>query len=110
MSINVKVVFGPDDEEVQNALDYGLEVTIPPRMICSVVVDAPSGLGGSFTEAEVDVLSTSRRLDEIVTLALDVMDGDRLLASCPIHLTEQTIGLKGSIIHGTDNSRWLELA
>ena len=108
VSINVKVVFGPGDEEVQNALNYGLEVTIPPHMISSVTIDAPSGLGGNFTGGEVDVLSTSRRLDEIVTLALDVMDGDRLLASCPIHLTEQTIGLKGSIIHGTDNSRWLE--
>ena len=108
VSINVKVVFGPGDEEVQNALNYGLEVTIPPHMISSVTIDAPSGLGGNFTGGEVDVLSTSRRLDEIVTLALDVMDGDRLLASCPIHLTEQTRGLKGSIIHGTDNSSWLE--
>ena len=108
VSINVKVVFRPGDEEVQNALNYGLEVTIPPRMISSVTIDAPSGLGGNFTGGEVDVLSTSRRLDEIVTLTLDIMDGDRLLASCPIHLTEQTRGLKGSIIHGKDNSSWLE--
>ena len=108
VTINVKVVIGPDDKVVQNALDYGLEVTMPPRMISSVTIDAPSGLGGSFTGGEIDILSTSRRLDETVTLALDVMDGDRLLASCPVHLTEQTRGLRGYVITGTDSTGWLQ--
>ena len=108
ITINVKVVVGPDDEVVQNALDYGLEVTIPPRMISSVTVDAPSGLGGSFTEAEIDLLSTRTRLDEPVTLALKVLDGDTLLAICPVHLSEQTRGLRGSVVTGTDSTGWLQ--
>ena len=108
VSINVKVIVGPDDEVVQNALDYGLEVTIPPRMISSVTIDAPSGLGGSFTGGEIDVLPTSRRLNEPVTLALKVMDSYRILASCPIHLTEQTRGLRGYVITGTDSTGWLQ--
>ena len=60
ITIKVDVIVGPDDSVVQNALDYGLEATIPSRMISSVVVDAPSGLGGSFTGGEIDILSTSR--------------------------------------------------
>ena len=83
ITIKVEVIVGPDDSVVQNALDYGLEATIPSRMIGSVVVDAPSGLGGSFTGGEIDILSTSRRLEEAVTLALEVMDGDRLLEVWP---------------------------
>ena len=79
ITIKVEVIVGPDDSVVQNALDYGLEATIPSRMINSIVVDAPSGLGGSFTGGEIDILSTSRRLEEAVTQALEVMDVDRLL-------------------------------
>ena len=109
ITIKVDVIVGPDDSVVQNALDYGLEATVPSRMISSVVVDAPSGLGGSFTGGEIDILSTSRVLEESVTLALEVMDDDRLLASCPVHLTEGTRGSKGSIFSGTDSSGWLQI-
>ena len=109
ITIKVEVIVGPDDSVVQNALDYGLEATIPSRMIHSIVVDAPSGLGGSFTGGEIDILSTSRRLEEAVTLALEVMDVDRLLASCPIHFTEGSGGSKGSIFSGTDSSGWLQI-
>ena len=109
ITIKVDVIVGPDDSVIQNALDYGLEATIPSRMISSVVVDAPSGLGGSFTGGEIDILSTSRVLEESVTLALEVMDVDRPLASCPVHLTEGTRGSKGSIFSGTDSSGWLQI-
>ena len=77
-------------------------------MISTVTIDAPSGLGGSFTGGEINFLSTNTRLDEPVTLALKVMDGDRLLAICPVHLTEQTSGLRGSIVTGTDSTGWLQ--
>ena len=109
VTINVEVVVGPDNDVVQNALDYGLGVNIPPQLVRNIMVDAPSGLGGNFTGGEIDILSTSRRLEETITLALDVMDGDGLLASCPIHLSERTTGLKGSIINGKDSSGWLEI-
>ena len=109
VTINVEVVVGPDNEEVQNALDYGLGVRIPPQLVSNIRVDAPSGLGGNFTGGELYVLSTNRRLDETITLTLDVMHGGRLLASCPIHLTERTTGLKGSIFNGQDSSGWLQI-
>ena len=108
ITIDVKVIVGPDNEVIQNAMDYGLGVNIPPQLVSNISVDAPAGLGGNFTGGEIDILSTCRKLDETVTLALDVLDGERLLASCPIHLTQQTSGLKGSIVNGTDTSGWLE--
>ena len=109
VTIKVEIIVGPDDSVVQNALDYGLEANIPSRLVGSVVVDAPSGLGGSFTGGEIDILSTSRRLEEAVTLSLEVLDVDRPLASCPIHLTEGTRGSKGSTFSGTDSSGWLQI-
>ena len=108
ITINVAVAIGPHNEEVQNALDYGLGVNIPPHLVSNITVDAPAGLGGNFTGGEIDILSTGKRLDDNVTLLLVVMDGERLIASCPIRLTEQTTGLKGSIVNGTDTSGWLE--
>ena len=108
ITINVKLIVGPEDDLVQNALNYGLAITIPPRMISNVTVDAPLGLGGSFTGGVVDILSTSKSLDEPITLALDIVDGNRLVVSCPNRITERTRGLKGSILNGTDSSGWLE--
>ena len=108
VTINVMLNVGPDDEIVLNALGYGLEVSIPPRMIGNVTIDAPSGLGGSFTPVKLNIFPTNTSLDDPLTIALDIVDGDRLLASCPVHLTEQTGGLKGSIFSGTDSTGWLE--
>ena len=108
ITINVKVVIGPDDDVVQNALNYGLGATIPPSMVSSVTVDAPLGLGGSFAEAEITLLPSRKALDGPVRLALDIMDGNRLLASWLVHLTEQTAGLKGSIFTGADSTGWLQ--
>ena len=108
ITIYVKVVIGQDDNLVQNALNYGLGATIPPSMVSSVTVDAPSGLGGSFTETEISLLPSSRVLDEPIPLALDIMDEDRLVANWPIHLTERTAGLRGSILTGADSTGWLQ--
>ena len=106
--ITIKVVVDPDSELIQNALDYGLGVNIPPQSVSSITLDAPAGLGGSFTGGELEILPASGWLDEPVTLSLNIMDGDRLLASCPVRLTKQTSGLKGSVLTGTDSSGWLE--
>ena len=107
ITVNVKLIVDTDDEMVEHALNYGLEATIPPRMVGSVTVDAPSGLGGDFTETEI-VLLPINSLGEPVTLALEIMDGDRLLASWPVHLTQRTGGLRGSILTGTDSTGWLQ--
>ncbi|MCY4654976.1 MAG: hypothetical protein OXC95_17655 [Dehalococcoidia bacterium] len=96
-------------ESIQNSLNYGLGATIPSHLIENLVVDAPAGLGGSFTGYEIDILPTNTRLDDPVTLALDVMDGDTILSSCPVQLTQRTGGLKGSIFTGTDSTGWLAM-
>ena len=107
VTVNVKILVDTDDEVVQNAFNYGLEATIPPHMVDSVTVDAPFGLGGDFTETEL-VLIPINSLEEPVTLSLDIMDGDKILASWPVHLTERTGGLRGSTLTGTDSTGWLQ--
>ncbi len=109
ITINVKVAIGQDDELIQDALDYGLGATIPPSMVSSVTVDAPSGLGGSFTEMEISLLPLDSELDEPISLALDIMDEDRFMASLPVNLTERTGGLRGVILTGTDSTGWLQI-
>ncbi len=108
VTINVKLAIGQDDEFVQDALNYGLGATIPPNMVRSVTVDAPSGLGGSFTEAEINLLPSNSALDEPISLALDIIDEDKLIASWPVNLTERTGGPKGSILTGADSTGWLQ--
>jgi hypothetical protein len=107
VTVNVKILVDTDDEVVQNALDYGLEATIPPHMVDSVTVDAPFGLAGDFTETELTLIPINS-LDEPVTLSLDIMDGDIILASWPVHLTERTSGLRGSTFTGADSTGWLQ--
>ena len=108
VTIKVNFIVYPDNDVVQNALDYGLWESTQSQLLGRVTVDAPSGLGVSFTEAEIDILPTSTRLVEPVTLALKVLDGDKLRASLPVNLTEQTKGRRGSIIAGTDSTGWLQ--
>lgn len=108
VTIKVKVAVVQDDDVVQDALGYGLGATIPPSMVESVTVDAPFGLGGSFTEAEICLLPPDSELDEPISLALDIMDEDRLVASWPFNLTERTGGFKGSILTGADDTGWLQ--
>ena len=44
ISIIAKVSVGPEDLSILEQLGYGLETTIPPRMISNVTVDLPSRL------------------------------------------------------------------
>ena len=107
VTVNVKILVDSDDEVVQNALNYGLEATIPPHMVDSFRVDAPFGLAGDFTGTELTLIPINS-LDEPDTLSLDIMDGDIILASWPVHLTERTSGLRGSTLTGVDSTGWLQ--
>ncbi len=106
--ITVEFLLERDDEVVEHALDFGLDVTIPAESVNRVTIDAPSGLGGTFTGGKLDLWSTSTSLDNPITLTLDVVKDEKILASCPIHLTQQRSGRKGFILTGTDNSGWME--
>ena len=109
ITVSLKVVIKPEYEPIQNSLDYGLGATIPSHLLGSLKVDAPAGLGGSLTGYEIEILPADTRLDDPISLALDIIDGDRLLSSCPVQLTQRTGGLKGSIFTGTDSTGWLEM-
>ena len=107
ITINVKFVVDPNDNSVLDALDFGLPVTIPPRLVSNVYVDAPAGLGGNFSKGEFSLWPTNSEIDEPLILALDIGDGDRLMASLPIRLTQRTGGPRGTIVTGADSTGWL---
>ena len=106
VTAKVNIIVDTDDEVAKNALNYGLEATIPSHLVDGVSIDAPSGLACDFAEAEL-VLVPINSLDKPITLALDIMDGDKVLASWPIQLTERTGGLRGFTLTGADSTGWL---
>ncbi len=109
VTVNATVLFGPDDLAVQDALGYGQGVTIPSRMIESVTVDAPSGLGGTFEESEMVLWPIDTELADPITIWLDVLEEDVLVSSCSVRLNERTGGPKGFIFTGTDSTGWLAI-
>ena len=109
VTVSASLVFGPDDLGVQDSLGYGQEVTIPSRMIQSLTIDAPSGLGGSFDESEIVVWPIDTELADPITIWLDVLEEDVLVSSCSVRLNERTSGPKGFIFSGTDSTGWLEI-
>ena len=108
ITVSLNISDGPEYEAIRHSLAYGLETSIPSHMVKSLVVDAPGGLGGTLSGYKLDIQPTDIRLDDPITIALDVMDGDKLESSCQVHLTERTGGLKGFIYTGTDRTGWLE--
>ena len=109
VTVKFKIVGGPKGEVIRNAMDYGLETTIPASLISSVTIDAPLGLGGDFNATEINLSPINTTLDKPVTLALKVMDGDSVLANCPVHFTSRTGGPRGSVMTGMDSSGWLQI-
>lgn len=107
ITIRTHIIVGPDYKSVQDALDYRLELNVPSEMIGSTTIDAPFGLGGSFTGGELHLFPNSPKLEEPLPVGLIVMDGNRHLAGLPIEITDRTVGRKGAILTGSDNTGWL---
>ena len=109
VSIRAMVTVGPEDVPILEPLDYGLESTIPQRMISSLTVDLPSGLGGNFSGGEFNIVPACTELDDPIILSLRVMAEDMVVASYPVQLKEQTSGPRGSVFTGTDSTGWLTM-
>ena len=109
LSIRAMVTVGPEDLPIVEPLDYGLETTIPHRMISSVTVDLPSRLGGSFSGGEFNISPVGTELDDPIILSLRVMADDVVVASYPVQLKERTSGRRGSVFTGSDSTGWLTM-
>ena len=113
ITASVEFTIGPDEEAllegVQSAFDYGLPVTIPPDSVSKFVLDAPAGLGGTFSGGELSIRSVAVALDDPLTLTLKAMEGDDLRASYSVHFTKKTGGGKGFILDGSDTTGWLQV-
>ena len=113
INASVEIQFMPGDdilrENLQQAVDYGLPVTIPSGAITCITIDAPGGLGGSFASMEVMIGSSEKVLNEPHNLTLNLMEDNEILASWPITLTHGTSGSKGIIVEGKDELGWLNI-
>ena len=113
ITASVEIIVGPDEEAllegVQSAFDYGLPVSIPSEAVKNFTLDAPAGLGGSFSGGELSIRSTPTLLDEPLTLALNFMEGNNLLASWPVHVAQKIGGNTGVILDASDETGWLEV-
>ena len=109
VSIKARLTVGPEDLPILEALGYGLESTIPHRMISSVKVDLPSGLGGKFSGGEFKIVPAGTELEDRIILSLRVMAEDMVVASYPVQLKEHTSGPRGSEFTGTDSTGWLTM-
>ncbi len=108
ITISADIIVGPDFKEFRAALDYGLELDLPSKMISSITVDAPLGLGGKFTGGDLHLFPSTPKLDEPIPILLAVMDEDIRIASLPAEITGRTVGLKGAILTGSDSTGWLQ--
>ena len=109
VSIRAMVSVGPEDLSILEQLGYGLETTIPHRMISSVTVDLPSRLDEDFSGGEFKIFPVDTELDDPIILSLRVMAEDAVVASYPVQLKERTSGLRGSVFTGTDSTGWLTM-
>ena len=107
--ITITMGVEPENEALQSALDYGLGVHLPPESIISASINAPNGLGMSITDAQFQLIPIGTELDKPITVALEIMKGEELIASYPIKLTDRTMGDKGSIHAGADSTGWLNI-
>ena len=109
VSVRATVAVGPEDLPIMEPLGYGLEATIPHRMISNVTVDLPSGLGGNFSCGEFNIRPADADMGDPITLSLCIMAEDKVMASYPVQLKEQTSGPKGSVFTGIDSTGWLAM-
>ena len=112
ITARVNFILKPNEIElrksIQTTLDYGRSVRIPASAVESFELDAPGGLGGSFDDSELIIQSAEVILEEPLHSKLNIMDGDTLVASWPLNFTQRTVGYRGMIFDGCDETGWLQ--
>ena len=91
----------------EDALDYGTPVTLQGEAVKEIALDAPAGIGGSFSGGYLSIHSKVERLNEPIPLLLNIVDGDNILVSWPVQITHRTDGIKGTIFDASDVTGWL---
>ena len=96
------------EEEFRRAIEFGTPVVLPGDFVPEVAVDAPGGLGGTFTEPAVSIGPGLPGSTEPVDLVFTVSDAaSKAVASLSIRCTPQTSGHRGVVFHGTDRGGYV---
>ncbi len=114
INITLNLRFGDADsavkEEVAQAFDFGHPVTIPEHVVETFTVDAPSGLGGTFTHGRVALSPADAQLSEPIATTGAVMgpSGNRV-AALPFEFTRRMRGRRGVVLEGADATGCISL-
>ena len=110
ITTKLELTFGPDDAELQDefvrALDYGTAVSIPEHVVRHIKIDAPAGLGASFSGGSLELGQSNAPGNELSIVA-ELRRDEKLLASLPMTLHPRSRGQKGAILDGRDQIGFL---
>jgi hypothetical protein len=96
-------------EEFERALDFGTPAELTGDFVPEVTVDAPAGLGGTFSGPTVTMGPGKPVRTDPIDFVFSVIDTDgTTLAALPIHCVPQTSGRRGTILRGADRGGHVE--
>ncbi|MCH8009008.1 MAG: hypothetical protein IIC91_09105, partial [Chloroflexi bacterium] len=110
ITTTLELAFGPDDAKLQDefvrSLKYGTAVSIPARVVRQVKIDAPGGLGTSFSGGSLE-LGQSNAPGKELSIVAELRRDEKLLASLPMTLHPRSRGQEGGILEGRDQIGFL---
>ncbi len=107
---HLELKFEPDDisiDRVAEAFEYGRAVSLPASVVVRFKLDAPAVLGGDFHGATVDIGPNRVVTDVPFAVEACLERNGKQLAVLPFRCEERTVGFKGAVIDGADDSGWL---
>ncbi|GAB7192152.1 hypothetical protein NUM3379_28610 [Kineococcus sp. NUM-3379] len=115
MTVNLRLNFDQDEvdqrreQELRGALNFGRDVIVASDNVQGVVVDAPAGLGGSYTSATISLGSVATP-NSIQAGKIEVRDPDgSTVAALPLVFNKSTRGQHGIELSGADISGVLKV-
>lgn len=94
--------------DLENAIDFGLPFRVDPENVDAITVNAPAGVGGTFSGGSVSFFPVSNA--EIGPLRITVLDPlNHVIASLPMTVTSHTHGIAGATLSAEDRSGFLRL-
>lgn len=90
---------------LNDALDYGTPIVVPPEFVKSFTVDAPAGLGASFESGEIAITPSADPFPPDVRLAFRLVgEAGEPLAELPLHVRNRGVGRRGATFDLADSS------
>lgn len=90
--------------QIDNAFAFGGAVTIPSAVLQSFEIDAPAGMGASFTDGTVSLGGSEATIDPPLELLAECIEEDVPVSSLKFRLTRRRAGQHGVVLLGRDST------